>query len=140
MNEKINSSKNDDIKPAQKRRGMAPLIVFFFFVSFVIFVFSRHEPINTIDCTPEIISSNPDVIMLGTWWCGYFHHAKRYFQNNNIHYCEYDVENTTIGKQLYQKHGAGAVPILLIGEYQLNGFSEQRIETALALTKEQVKH
>jgi hypothetical protein len=42
------------------------------------------------------------------------------------------MENTTIGKRLYQQHGGGAVPILLIGKYQLNGFSEQQIETALA--------
>ena len=46
------------------------------------------------------------------------------------------MENTTIGKQLYQQHGAGAVPILLIGQYQLNGFSEPQVETALSLLNE----
>ena len=71
--------------------------------------------------------------MLGAWWCTYCYQAKRYFQRNDIHYCEYDMESTTTGKRLYQKHGGGAIPILLIGEYRLNGFSEKQIETALGL-------
>ena len=60
---------------------------------------------------------------------------KKYFQRNNIHYCEYDMENTATGRQLYVEHGSGAVPIMLIGKYQLNGFSERQIETALAVLK-----
>jgi len=106
-------------------------IIILFIIGMIIF--SRHEPVNTIDCTPEIIAGKPDVIMLGAWWCSYCYQAKKYFQRNNIDYCEYDMENTTIGKRLYQEHGGGAVPILLIGQYQLNGFSEQRVESALTL-------
>ena len=45
------------------------------------------------------------------------------------------MENTKTGKQLYQEHGGGAVPILLIGEYQLTGFSEQQIDAALTSLK-----
>ena len=102
-------------------------------------IFSRREAVETIDCTPDIIASNPDVIMLGAWWCTYCYQTKRYFQHNNIHYCEYDMENTEIGKQLYEEHGGGAVPILLIGEYKLSGFSEQQIEKALSLLKSKVE-
>jgi glutaredoxin len=115
--------------PAAKRKGIYLLV---FFLLALIFL-SRHEPVNTIDCTPEIISGKPDVIMLGAWWCSYCYQAKKYFQRNDIHYCEYDMENTDIGKRLYEEQGGGAVPILLIGEYQLNGFSEQQVETALKL-------
>lgn len=93
---------------------------------------SRHETVVTIDCTPEIIASKPDVIMLGAWWCTYCYQAKKYFQRNNIHYCEYDMENTETGKRIYEEHGGGAVPIFLIGKYQLSGFSEQQIDAALA--------
>jgi len=98
------------------------------------FVFiNRHEPVNTIDCTPEIIAGKPDVIMLGAWWCSYCYKAKRYFQANKIDYCEYDVESTEIGKKLYREHGSGAVPMMLIGQYQIEGYSEQQIEYALSL-------
>ncbi len=73
--------------------------------------------------------------MLGAWWCTYCYQAKKYFQKNNIHYCEYDMENTAAGKHLYEERGGGAVPILLIGDYQISGFSEQQIDTALATLK-----
>lgn len=135
MNKKNDNKDGGDVKPAKKRRGMVPLIVFSFIVAFVLFLIIQHEPINVISCTPEIIDSKPEVIMLSASWCGTCHHVKRYFQNNNISYCAYDVESSAVGRQLYQKHGAGAVPILLIGEYQLNGFVEQRIEAALELTR-----
>lgn len=132
------SPENNKTEPVQNlkqnkgsvRKKSGLFIIILLFISLIFF--SRHEAINTIDCTPEIIAQKPDIIMLGAWWCSYCYKAKAYFQHNNIHYCEYDMENTTTGKQLYQKHGGG-LPVLLIGKYQLNGFSEQQIETALNL-------
>jgi len=122
--------------PSRKRGG---LFVIAIFVAAII-ILSRHEPVNTIDCTPDIVASKPDVIMLGAWWCTYCYQAKKYFQKNNINYCEYDMENTDEGKRLYQASGGGAVPILLIGEYQLNGFSRQQVDAALALLKNTAKN
>ena len=119
----------DTKQPKRNAKGLV-----FFVILAVGFIFiSRHEPVNTIDCTPEIIAGEPDVVMLGAWWCSYCYKAKRYFQKNKISYCEYDMENTVIGKKLYLEHGSGAVPMLLIGQYQINGYSEQQIEYALSL-------
>ena len=136
MNEQTENSKKNNTEPKHKRKrrkvmGIGLYIAMFLF--FVLILYSQHEAVNTIDCGPEIIASKPDVIMLGAWWCSYCYRAKKYFQQNNIHYCEYDMENTKIGKQLYQQHGAGGVPILLIGKHQLTGFSERQVETALSL-------
>ena len=126
----MNDNAEDDMnRPKRKRGGLfviAALII-------GMIILSRHELVETIDCNADIIASNPDVIMLGAWWCTYCYQTKRYFQENNIHYCEYDMENTLEGKRLYEKHGAGAVPILLIGKYRLSGFNEQQIEAALDL-------
>ncbi len=111
-----------------KRRFGLPIIILVFIA---IIFFTRQEPLKTIDCTPEIIASKPDVVMLGAWWCTYCYQAKKYFQKNKISYCEYDMENTERGKQLYQQHGGGAVPILLIGQHRLKGYSQQQVEAAL---------
>ena len=127
-----NLTLNNNKRPKSKRGG---LFVIAFFIIGIIFL-SRNEPVNTIDCNAGIIASKPDVIMLGAWWCTYCYQAKRYFQQNNIHYCEYDMENTLEGKRLYEEVGGGAVPVLLIGQYQISGFSEQQIEAALALLKD----
>ena len=130
MNEptELQSSQKKPKGPVGKKSGL--YIIIFLFIGLIFF--SRQESIVTIDCTPEIIAKKPDVIMLGAWWCSYCYQAKAYFQHNNIRYCEYDMENTTTGKQLYQKHGGG-LPVLLVGKYQLNGFSERQIESALSL-------
>ena len=120
-------------KSAKPRKRNVKGLVFFVILIVGFVLINRHEPVNTIDCTPEIIASEPDVIMLGAWWCSYCYKAKQYFQENKIDYCEYDMENTVIGKKLYREHGSGAVPMMLIGQYQINGYSEQQIEYALSL-------
>ena len=40
-----------------------------------------------------------------------------------------------ISLEAEEENGGGAVPVLLIGEYRLTGFSEQQVEAALAQTK-----
>jgi len=118
---------NGTKKTSKRRLGLPVIILFFIAIIF----FTRQEPLETIDCTPSIIASKPDVIMLGAWWCTYCYQAKKYFQKNKISYCEYDMENTETGKQLYQQHGGGAVPILLIGQHRLKGYSQEQVEAAL---------
>ena len=36
----------------------------------------------------------------------------------------------------YEKTGGGAIPVMMIGDYVLKGFSEQQIEAALALLRQ----
>jgi glutaredoxin len=115
-----------------KKRRISGLLITLIILSAIILL-SRREPVNTIDCTPEIMAQRPDIVMLGAWWCTYCYQAKKYFQRDNIHYCEYDMENTIIGKRLYEENGGGAVPIMLIGEYRLQGFDQQQIEEAISL-------
>lgn len=112
------------------KRSKTPLIL----IGLVLLAFiliNRHEPLKTVECTDEIIRQNPDVIMLGAWWCTYCYQAKKYFQKNKINYCEYDMENTETGKRLYEENGGGAVPLLLIGKYRLHGFSPDIINEAI---------
>ena len=116
-------------RPKRKRGGL--FVIAAFIIALVII--SKREPVNTIDCDASTIASEPDVIMLGAWGCTYCYQAKRYFQMNSFHYCEYDMETTVDGRRLYLVSGGGAVPIMFIGDYQLSGFSEQQIEAALAL-------
>lgn len=124
----------DSAEPTSNRKNTkrnSLIVIVLIVVGFILL--TRQEAVNTIDCTPEIMAEKPDVVMLGAWWCTYCYQAKKYFQKNNIHYCEYDMENTAEGKRLYEKHGGGAVPIFLIGKHKLSGYSEQQIEQALAL-------
>lgn len=130
------AKKPKDKKNSKKPKSKGGLIIIAIFVIAMILL-SQRQDVETIDCNAKVLASKPDVVMLGAWWCSYCYQAKKYFQKNNIHYCEYDMENTLEGKRLYEKHGGGSVPIMLIGDYQLRGFDEKQIEAAIAASKEE---
>jgi len=72
--------------------------------------------------------SSRKVTLYSTTWCGVCKKAKAYFKQNRISYTEYDVENSNKGKQDYQKMNGKGVPIILVGNKRLNGFSQQSFE------------
>lgn len=63
------------------------------------------------------------VILYSTSWCGYCKQARQYFRSNNIPFTEYDVETSARGKRDYAALGGNGVPIILVGNRRLNGFS-----------------
>lgn len=83
----------------------------------------------SIEALPEPIASTPDrVLLYSTSWCGFCTKARQYFQANGIAYEEYDVERSAKGKRDYAKLGGGGVPVILVGEQRLNGFSADAFE------------
>lgn len=119
-----------DSQTTPKKRGGAVLILFI--LAFFTVMILRHETVKAIACTPAIEASKPDVIMLGAWWCTYCYQTRQYLQDHAISYCEYDMENSERGRQLYKENGGGAIPVLLIGNYRLRGYNPEAIEEALA--------
>ena len=82
-----------------------------------------------------IITDGPDwkldrktVTMYSTTWCGVCKRAKKYFKANKIPYKEYDVEKSTKGQRDYKKLEGRGVPIILIGDKRMNGFSVARFQ------------
>jgi len=91
--------------------------------------------INTYEST-ELMDLNRDfgqsqkIIMYSTIWCGVCKKAKKYFEKNRIAYVEYDVEKSEKGKRDFKKLGGKGVPVILVGDKRLNGFSKERFEAA----------
>lgn len=98
-----------------------------------VYIMNYRPDIETIECNAELLASKPDVIMLGTWWCPYCADARQYFHENEIHYCEYDIEQTEEGKKMYEEIDGRGIPVLLIGKYKLSGFDQRSIDKALSL-------
>ena len=46
---------------------------------------------------PLNMKDAPDVLMLGATWCPACKAATRFFDQNNINYCEYDMETNASG-------------------------------------------
>ena len=86
---------------------------------------------QTYDFLPERVqepAASPSVVMYATSWCGYCRKAREYFKNKGIAYTEYDIEKNPSAKSRYDALGGNGVPLILVGENKLAGFSSQRFE------------
>ena len=72
------------------------------------------------------------VTMYSTDWCGYCRKAKAYFEANNIPYEELDIERDATAKREFDRLGGGGVPLILVGDRRMRGFSEARFEQLYA--------
>lgn len=84
------------------------------------------EPFEPFVSAPR--SGGNSVVLYSTEWCGVCQRAKHYFKQNKIHFQEYDVENNEKGKTDFANLNGRGVPIILVGEKRMNGFSEKKFE------------
>ena len=66
--------------------------------------------------------------MYSTDWCGYCKKARKYFGRNGISFTDYDIEKDAEARKRYQEIGAAGVPVILVGNKRMNGFSEGAFE------------
>jgi len=71
------------------------------------------------------------VTLYTTATCGYCKKAKAYLRKRSVPFIEYDVEKSVTGKLDYQRLKGRGVPIILVGNQRMNGYSERRLETML---------
>lgn len=71
------------------------------------------------------------VTMFTTTWCGYCKRARAYLNKMGIPFVEYDVERDEFGKREYKKLNGRGVPVILVGDQRMNGFSEPSLEKVL---------
>jgi glutaredoxin len=76
-------------------------------------------------------SSAGAVTILTTTWCGVCRRAKAWLAEKGIAYTELDVEKSDAGKSEYRRLGGAGVPIILVGQQRMNGFSPERLEQML---------
>jgi len=73
-------------------------------------------------------TKNKNVVMFGTSWCGYCKKAREYFHAHNINYTDYDIEKDSHAKQMYAQLGVSGVPVILVGNVEMQGFSASGFE------------
>jgi glutaredoxin len=71
------------------------------------------------------------VILLTTARCGFCKLAKNYLDKHDILYTELDVEQSEKGRRLYEELNGRGVPIILIGDTRIDGYSEETLREAL---------
>jgi len=124
---------NNTARPRPRRlNGIVILVV----IVIGLVIVSYKPTIARIHCNDEILKSKPEVIMLSTWWCPYCYQARRYLTDNNISYCEYDIESSVKGEKLFNDVNGQVIPVLLIDKYTMRGFDEARLENLLHKIRE----
>ena len=112
--------------------------------------FSNIPPVDTKDQNMEIISfegpplieSYPEteeakqattlsVAIYTTARCGYCRQAKAYMSEKGIAYTEYNIENSEANRTAFRQLGGQGVPLMVIGQYRMNGFSPQSFDSLL---------
>lgn len=84
----------------------------------------------------ERLGRKGKVVMYSAVWCGICTKAKGYFRKNNIPYVSYDVEKSRIGKMDFKLLRGRSVPIIIVGDKRMNGFTVSRFDK---LYKKQMK-
>jgi len=73
------------------------------------------------------------VKMYSTSWCPACKKTKKYFDENNIPYVYYDIEASPKRMAEYKAYGGGGIPLLVIGNQKMNGFSSGWVRYHLGL-------
>lgn len=72
------------------------------------------------------------VILLSTAWCGYCKKLRASLNDWGVAFEEIDVEQSANGQRAYQMVNGRGVPILLIGDQQVHGYSPAKARELLA--------
>ena len=68
------------------------------------------------------------VVMYSTENCGYCKKAKAYFNANEISFTERDINKSASAKRQWKKLNGTGVPLILVGERKMRGFSISSFE------------
>lgn len=71
------------------------------------------------------------VIMYSTQWCPYCRKAHAYFKRHKFSYIEYDIEASAQNLAKFRELNGSGVPLILVGDKRLQGFSPQSFEELL---------
>lgn len=71
------------------------------------------------------------VEMYVTDWCGYCKKAAAYMRARNIPFVTYDIEKDSGARQRHKELGGRGVPLIIIGNNRMSGFSAETLEQYL---------
>jgi glutaredoxin len=71
------------------------------------------------------------VVMYATAWCPYCAKARAYFKRTGTSYTEHDIEKSADARAEFKRLGGRGVPLILVGDEKMAGFSELAFESAL---------
>jgi glutaredoxin len=93
--------------------------------------FLQPPDIDPVLCERDIPAETAEVVMLSAGWCRYCRRARNFLVDRGVIYCEYDIEKSRRGAELYGQSPFGAIPVIYIGDDVLVGFNSDEVAQAL---------
>jgi glutaredoxin len=84
-----------------------------------------------LNCDELTTAEQPKVMLFGASWCALCKKSRWFLEDNDIAYCEYDIEQSTAGAARYQQLGGRAIPLIMVGSQRVEGFNKENIAGAL---------
>ena len=76
----------------------------------------------------DLVPAAASVVMYSTPWCGVCKRAKGYFEEQGISFTEKDIEARPEWRAEFEQLGGKGVPLILVGERSMSGFSAGRFD------------
>ena len=86
---------------------------------------------------PAVDTSKPAssaVTMFSTSWCPHCKRAKAYFAQKGLAFREIDIEASEAGQREFKSYGGNGVPLIIVGDKRMRGFSPEAMDRMLAST------
>lgn len=86
---------------------------------------------------PAVDTSKPAssaVTMFSASWCPHCKRAKAYFAQKGVAFREIDIEASEAGQREFKSYGGNGVPLIIVGDKRMRGFSPEAMDRMLAST------
>jgi len=80
---------------------------------------------------PDWVAKRGKVTLYGTSWCGVCKEARSWLQEHDIAYQALDIEASPASYKEYKELEGHGVPLIMVGEQRMNGFSAEKMERML---------
>lgn len=77
------------------------------------------------------LGSNHSVVLYATSWCGYCAKTRAFLNDHQVAFTEYDIEKSSEAYASYRALGGNGVPVVVIGDQVIHGFSPDEMAAAL---------
>jgi glutaredoxin len=118
--------------PVEASRGGGGKWLLFLFVLGGAFWFGRPllKPHAVVLASTQT-TSQPEVHLYATDWCGYCKATRQFFNVNGIRYVEHDIEKSSDALLMHRKLGGNGVPLVVIGDEVIRGYNEATMRELL---------
>jgi glutaredoxin len=71
------------------------------------------------------------VVLYSTDWCKFCKQAKAHLKKRGVAFTEFDIEKNGLAKAEFKRLGGKGVPLILVGDKRMKGFSAARLDKLL---------